>query len=157
MILICELGMQFHRISKEAEIPSFIPKPAMITDVTDKGCPNWGLSLSAENVTTTGLTLVCTQERGELLGELQTGSDYRLIVLENGMWNDVPTVLEDYGWNSIAYLIEKGASTKLEIDWKWLYGELPAGTYRLVKSFTDFRETGEYDNAVYWMEVVIQE
>ena len=103
------------------------------------------------------MMLVCTQSEGNLSGTLQTGSDYRLIVLEHGTWHDVPTVLEEYGWDSIAYLIEKGTSTKLEIDWKWLYGELPTGTYRLVKSFMDFRGTGDYENAEDWMEFEIKE
>lgn len=125
--------------------------------LSDVGFPDWGIALSAENVTASGLTLVCTQSGGKLSGTLQTGSEYKLIVLENGMWNDVPTILEEYGWNSIAYLIENERSTNFEINWEWLYGELPTGTYRLVKSFTDFRGTGEYDSANYWMEFVIQE
>lgn len=139
------------------EIPSLSAEQAVPSDLTDEGFPNWGLSLMAENVTASGLTLVCTQSGGALSGTLQTGSEYTLIVLENDTWKDVPTVPEEYGWDSIAYLIEHEASTKFEIDWKWLYGELPAGTYRLVKGFTDFRETGEYDSVDYWMEFEIWE
>lgn len=137
-------------------IPSLSAEQAVTFDLTDEGFPNWGLSLTAENVTAIGMTLVCTQSGGELSGTLQTGSEYKLIVLENGTWNDVPTVLEEYGWNSIAYLIEKEADTKFEMDWEWLYGELPAGTYRLVKGFMDFRETGDYDSVDYWMEFEIR-
>ena len=94
--------------SKEEDCtPFFSPEPARTIGLTDEGFPDWGLSLMARDVTASGLTLVCTQSEGNLSGTLQTGSEYRLIVLEHGTWNNVPTVLEEYGWDSIAYLIEK--------------------------------------------------
>lgn len=124
-------------------------------DAGDEGFPNWGLTLSVKEVTESGLTLVCTQSGGELTGELQTGSDYKLIVLKEA-WEDVPTIIEDYGWTAEAYMIAKDDVTEFEIKWEWLHGKLPAGTYRLVKGFTDFRESGDYDNFVYWTEFVIK-
>lgn len=123
--------------------------------VVDEGFPNWGLTLSVKDVTESGLTLVCTQSGGELTGELQTGSDYKLIVLKEA-WEDVPTIIEDYGWTAEAYMIAKDDVTEFEIKWEWLYGKLPAGTYRLVKGFTDFRESGDYDNFAYWTEFEIK-
>ena len=121
----------------------------------DEGFPNWGLTLSVKNVTESGLTLVCTQSGGELTGELQTGSDYKLIVLKEA-WEDVPTIIEDYGWNTIAYEVFKNGVTEFEYNWEWLYGKLPAGTYRLVKGFTHFRESGDYDTFAYWTEFEIK-
>lgn len=123
--------------------------------VVDEGFPNWGLTLSVKDVTESGLTLVCTQSGGELTGELQTGSDYKLIVLKEA-WEDVPTIIEDYGWTAEAYMIAKDDVTEFEIKWEWLYGKLPAGTYRLVKGFTDFRESGDYNNFAYWTEFEIK-
>ena len=123
--------------------------------VVDEGFPNWGLTLSVKDVTESGLTLVCTQSGGELTGELQTGSDYKLIVLKDA-WEDVPTIIEDYGWTAEAYMIAKDDVTEFEIKWEWLYGKLPAGTYRLVKGFTDFRESGDYNNFAYWTEFEIK-
>ena len=124
-------------------------------EVVDEGFPNWGLTLSVKDVTESGLTLVCTQSGGELTGELQTGSDYKLIVLKEA-WEDVPAIIEDYGWTAEACMIAKGDVTEFEIKWEWLYGKLPAGTYRLVKGFTDFRESGDYDNFTYWTEFEIK-
>ena len=123
--------------------------------VVDEGFPNWGLTLSVKDVTESGLTLVCTQSGGELTGELQTGSDYKLIVLKDA-WEDVPTIIEDYGWTAEAYMIAEDDVTEFEIKWEWLYGKLPAGTYRLVKGFTDFRESGDYNNFAYWTEFEIK-
>jgi len=122
----------------------------------DEGFPNWGLTLSAKNVTTSGLTLICTQSGGELTGDIMTGEDYYLIVLQDETWKTVSPVIENYGWNSLAHWISKDTDTEFEIDWKWLYGELEPGTYRLVKEFMDFRKTADYDKAVYWMEFVIE-
>lgn len=123
--------------------------------VVDEGFPNWGLTLSVKDVTESGLTLVCTQSGGELTGELQTGSDYKLIVLKEA-WEDVPTIIEYYGWDMIAYGVAKDDVTEFEYNWEWLYGKLPAGTYRMVKGFTEYRESGDYDNFVYWTEFEIK-
>ena len=124
-------------------------------DFSDEGFPNWGLTLSVKDVTESGLTLVCTQSGGELTGELQTGSDYKLIVLKEA-WEDVPTIIEDYGWTAEAYMIAEDDVTEFEYNWEWLHGKLPAGTYRLVKGFTDFRESGDYDSFTYWVEFEIK-
>lgn len=122
----------------------------------DEGFPDWGLTLSVKDVTPTGLTLVCTKNGGNPTGLLRCGTDYRLIVLKDGTWKDVPTVIEEYGWNSLAYNFPEGQDTEFELSWEWLYGKLPAGTYRLTKGFMDFREAGDYDTAVYWVEFEIK-
>ena len=126
-----------------------------VPENADEGKKNWGITLSVKNVTESGLTLICTQSGGEPTGELQTGSDYHLIVLD-GEWKDVPTVIKDYGWNTIAYMVPKEESTEFEINWEWLYGKLPAGTYRIIKGFTDFRESGDFDTETYWAEFEIK-
>lgn len=122
----------------------------------DEGFTNWGLTLSVKNVTSSGLTLVCTQAGGELTGELETGSDYNLIVLKDGVWQEVPTIIEEYGWTAEAYMVPKDDSVEFEINWEWLYGQLPEGTYRITKGFMDFRGSGDYDNFAYWTEFEIK-
>lgn len=122
----------------------------------DAGFPDWGLTLTAKDVTPAGLTLVCTKNGGNPTGELQCGEEYHLIVLEDGTWKDVPTVIEEYAWNSLAYWIPEGQDVEFDYSWEWLYGKLPAGTYRLTKGFMDFREPGDYDTAVYWVEFEIE-
>lgn len=46
---------------------------------------------------------------------------------------------------------------EFELKWERLYGELPAGTYRVVKGFLDFRATGDYDSETYYTEFEITE
>lgn len=117
---------------------------------------DWGLTLSVKDVTDSGLTLVCTQSGGEVTGELETGSDYALKVLENGNWVDVPTIIEEYSWTSEAYLIPKEDSVEFNVNWEWLYGKLPAGTYRITKGFMDFRGSGDYDEGSFEAEFEIK-
>lgn len=119
--------------------------------------PDWGLSLSVKDVTSTGLTLVCTREGGNATGELMCGTDYRLLVLEDGMWKNVPTVIENYGWDDMGYPITEGKVREFELSWEWLYGKLPPGTYRLAKDFMDWREAGDYEEETYWVEFEISE
>ncbi len=121
----------------------------------DEGFPDWGLTLSVKNVTPAGLTLVCTKKGGNPSGELMCGDEYHLIALEEGNWKDVPTVIEEYCWNSMAYWITEGQDTEFNYSWEWLYGKLPAGAYRLTKEFMDFRETGDFETAKYWVEFEI--
>ena len=119
--------------------------------------PNWGLTLSVKDVTPTGLTLVCAKEGGNPTGELMCGTDYRLLVFEDGMWKYVPTVIEEYGWDDMGYPITDGKNREFELSWEWLYGKLPAGTYRLAKDFIDWRDSGDWDEATYWVEFEISE
>lgn len=116
---------------------------------------NWGITLSVKDVTASGVTLVCMHSGGVPTGDLQTGSEYKLLVLENGAWELVPTVIEEYAWDAVAYLLPMNGSREFEINWKWLYGELPAGTYRISKEIMDFRGSGDYDTAEYWVEFEI--
>ena len=126
----------------------------------DKGFPDWGVTLYVKNVTSAGLTLVVTQSGGNPTGSLETGEPYRLITLEDGTWKTVeelplPEGVDGRGFNSIAYLIPKNETREFAINWEWIFGELPNGTYRLIKEFIDFREAGNYDTFEYWVEFEI--
>ena len=119
--------------------------------------PDWGITLTAKNVTSKGMTLVCSQSGGEITGELECGSDYSLLVNTNGVWNAVPYLVDEVAWTAEAYYIPMNDSIEFELKWERLYGELPAGTYRVVKGFMDFRGTGDYDSATFHTEFEITE
>lgn len=116
---------------------------------------NLGITLSVENVTSTGLTLVCIQSGGEPTGSLQTGSEFKLEVLENGEWMAVPYLNDNIAWTAIAHLIPMEDSISWEINWERLYGELSEGTYRIKKNIMDFRGTGDYDEEDFYVEFTI--
>lgn len=56
-----------------------------------------------------------------------------------------------------AYNLPKGEPQTLTVSWGWLYGELPPGEYRLVKTVSDFRGTGDYDDYTLTAEFTIGE
>lgn len=119
--------------------------------------PDWGITLTAKNVTSKGMTLVCSQSGGEITGELECGSDYSLLVNTNGVWNAVPYLVDEASWTAEAYGLPLDGSIEFELKWERLYGKLPAGTYRIVKGFMDFRGPGDYDSATFHTEFEITE
>lgn len=118
----------------------------------------WGITLTAENVTPTGLSIVCSQAGEEPSGELQTGSWYILEELTKDGWIEVEWMPQEYEvtWTSEAWLIPLEDTIEWEVDWEWLYGKLPAGQYRIGKSIMDFRGTGDYDTDVFYTEFIIE-
>ena len=116
----------------------------------------WGLSLSAENVTKTGMTICFEQFGGATLGDLQTGAWYKIETLTDGTWQEVPTKMEEVVWHSIAYMIPKNDVTQMDVNWEFLYGALPSGEYRLTKEVMDFKETGNFEEKIYFAYFTIE-
>ena len=116
----------------------------------------WGIAFSAENVTPTGLKLVCTQAGGHPSGELSTGSPFVLEYTDGEEWKTVE-LDEDIAWTMEAWLIPLNETTEWEINWQWLYGELPGGRYRIGKAVNDFRAPGDYDTKMYYAQFDIMD
>lgn len=119
---------------------------------------DWGITLTATDVTTAGLTIVCEQVDGEQQGELQTGSPYWLEIFKDNTWQVVPYLPLEYdvAWTAEAWSISLNDKTEWTVDWEWLYGELPSGSYRIGKSVMDFIETGSYEEQSYYAEFEIE-
>lgn len=110
----------------------------------------WGLTLTAEDVTPMGLNLHLAQSGGRPTGELETGSYFWLERESGGAWTELEPLAEELAWTMEAYLIRAEGDTELEVKWAALYGELPAGSYRLGKEVTDFRAAGDFDRRTYY-------
>lgn len=89
--------------------------------------------------------------------EMQFGADYTLQKLQNGEWNNLPYAIENGAFTMEAYNLPKGEPQTLAVSWGWLYGELLPGEYRLVKTVTDFRGTGDFDNYTLTAEFTVSE
>ena len=113
---------------------------------------DWGLELTVKDVTKSGATIVFKQSGGAPSGELETGSDYRVLVYKNDAWSPMSYIIdsENLAWDALAYIITKDGVTEMEEDWSYLYGELPKGIYALEKEVMDFRGPGDYDTALYY-------
>lgn len=115
----------------------------------------WGITLSAENITPTGLTLTCKQSGGTATGTLQTGDSFNLQCFRNNRWENLETKTNPI-FHSIARLIPQDSETKWDVRWEWLYGTLPPGQYRIAKTIQDFRDTGDFDSAWFYAEFEIK-
>ena len=113
---------------------------------------DWGLELTVKDVTKSGATIVFEQSGGNPSGELETGSDYRVLVYKNDAWSPVSYIVdsENLAWDALAYIITKDGVTEMEEDWSYLYGELPKGIYAIEKEVMDFRGSGNYSTALYY-------
>lgn len=131
-------------------------KPLYLSGKTDRiqgADMNWGITLTAENVSPAKLTVVCTQSGGSPTGtELSTGSPFWLETLNDGNWEELEVLPQKYelAWTAEAWIIPFNGSVKWDIGWNSFYGELEPGKYRIAKEIMDFRGTGDYDQAVFY-------
>lgn len=122
------------------------PEPDVISEdaKTSKPDNEWGVVLTAEDVTPDGMTLVCRQSGGSPTGELSTGPWYEIEMLEGEQWKPAP-VYAEVCWEDVAWIIAPEETTRWELNWTWIYGTLPEGEYRISKEIMDFRKTGDFD------------
>jgi len=117
----------------------------------------WGISFHADAVTSNGMMLKIEQFGGNASGVLQTGAAYLLETTVDDEWQPVPTKSDEpLVWNSMAYGIKKNDITEMNIDWKYAYGELKPGYYRLTKEIMDFRAAGDFDEETYAVYFTIE-
>ncbi len=110
----------------------------------------WGITLYADDVTPTGLTLKIKQFGGNPSGTLEYGAEYTLETFVNEEWQAVETKTgAPLVWNLLAYCIKMNDITEMKIDWEYGYGKLKPGYYRLCKKIMDFRTAGAYDEKTY--------
>ena len=120
---------------------------------------DWGITMSAKDVTPAGMTLLIDQKGGNSTGELTYGEDFSIEIKsdEFGTWEKLGYITDEINWTDIGYILEPGAHNENQINWTYIYGYLPAGHYRLVKEFMDFRKTGDYDQCDFYMEFDVPE
>ena len=118
----------------------------------------WGITFTAENVTPTGMTLVCAQSGGDAPGELFTGSYYVIEqLMPDNCWVPVEPLIDELVWTTEGWGITRNGETRWNVNWSSLYGSLPGGIYRLGKQVTAFRGTGNYDRTMVYAEFGIVE
>lgn len=110
----------------------------------------FSLSPSVRDVTPTGLTLIVALD-GEPTGQLQTGLDYKLMVLEKGEWKDVPYIAEPL-FPLVSRMLPSDHSSEHSFNWSYHYGSLQKGHYKLIKDFTDYRGPANFDTTTLSVE-----
>ena len=99
-----------------------------------------GLKLEVYGATATGCSLyfeVSPIRTAYPKGRLQTGEEFELDVIdENGNWTTVERIDGSEWGDNI--LVLKASSTRMDVEWADVYGELPEGHYRIRKTVTDY-------------------
>lgn len=113
------------------------------------------MKIKEDAVTNIGATFILTSHT-EITDEYLYGEAYILEYKDNDKWLTVPTIRDDYAWNMIGYTLNSNKSNEIIVDWQWLYGELPIGEYRMVKTIDYFRDTGDYDEYIISAEFSIK-
>ena len=135
------------------EISSMINKISYeIANITlNEVADDWGITLTATDVTPAGLTLVCTQRGGMTEGELGTGNEYSISKNEDGTWVDVAYLPDiTVAWKDIFYNIPMNDEVRWEIKYQFVYGELPKGEYRISKDIVFFPSDTEREEQGYY-------
>lgn len=70
--------------------------------------------------------------------EIEFGSKYLIQICKNDSWYDINIGSSD--WTAELCILEPNHEYSTAIDWTSIYGELPAGTYRFVKEYTQAQQ-----------------
>ena len=92
-----------------------------------------GITLRAENVTQTGLTLVYTHSDDAGWREILTSPRWTLERQENGGWVDI--LPPEVAWNDVMYTVPVNGTKETSIDFTRVLGTLEPGRYRIGKTY----------------------
>ena len=116
------------------------PIPTEPTPIDPEACNlPWGVKMTAQNVTSTGLTVLCTNTSDKERNGLETGSYYVLQRWNGTDWEEAPRLpgCEELYWTMEARLCFFVDEADFDVSWKNIYGTLPDGKYRVGKEFDD--------------------
>lgn len=133
----------------------FVSAGCRDTKVAEPAEDVWGVTLELKNVTPGGADLIISHSGDAPEGMLQTGSPYWVERWQDGEWVSLDNG-EECAWTMEAWPIPMNGSREVEMDWVNLYGQLPAGQYRLGKEIMLFRGPGDYDERPCYAEFDIK-
>ncbi|MBQ5331286.1 MAG: hypothetical protein J6F31_08565 [Oscillospiraceae bacterium] len=94
----------------------------------------WGITLTAKNVTPTGMTMEVLWDGKTVKGEISFGEYYYLEKKNGSNWEQVPYI-DEACFIEPEYMPSPGEIMTFEKNWKFFYGELDKGEYRLCTEF----------------------
>lgn len=116
-------------------------EPSEFTEINRLNKVN--MRVEEDTISPTGLTLLFENSENK---NYTYGEAYTLETKINKAWYQVPIEIEeDYGFLDIGYNLPANGTAEWTVDWEWLYGDLDAGDYRIVKDIIDVQEAGDYE------------
>ncbi len=113
-----------------------------------------GVSMEVTENTNHSLTL---EVRNDTDLMVQYGDYFTLEMFDEEIstWVPVPYADSQIAFHDLAYMPEKNKPVPWSVDWSQMYGELAAGTYRIVKPVDEIHENGELTFYTYMAEFEI--
>ena len=88
------------------------------------------VSTSITDISQTGATIIIKDTN---VIKYTYGEWYKMEKEMDGVWYELPTKIKEYGFDSKGYNVDEKNEVKFDINWEWLYGKLPTGSYRIIK------------------------
>ncbi len=112
------------------------------------------MTIKDGTLTKTGATVIIIDTNKE--EEHTYGDSFRIDKKESDKWENLKPIIENYGFNAIGYKVDDNNELEMEINWKWLYGELESGEYRLVKDAAINKNNSYLGSGVVYTEFTIE-
>ena len=145
-------------VDNEEQANSDVNVPEIIDSDKDANVfsPLAGVTMEVTEYSNTSVSVRITNDTDK---DIQCGSDFCLEIQdeETEEWRELDEVIDNAAFTMEAYRIQKDSPYETVINFEWLYGRLESGRYRMVKTVTDFRGTGDYTDYTYTAEFCIKE
>ncbi len=145
-------------VDNEEQANSDVNVPEIIDSEKDANVfsPLAGVTMEVTEYSNTSVSVRITNDTDK---DIQCGSDFCLEIQdeETEEWRELDEVIDNAAFTMEAYRIQKDSPYETVINFEWLYGRLESGRYRMVKTVTDFRGTGDYTDYTYTAEFCIKE
>ena len=130
ILILLLLG--FAACGKKDAAPERIFQIGEASDIVTNTEPGISLTILASDAVSATYRIVNETGRELLTDDMQV---YFLQVRQDGAWHFIDIGNVKLASTSVAYRVEDGETREVETSWENTYGPLPAGTYRLVKTF----------------------
>jgi len=124
-------------------------------DIYEAEIPKLGLSLKVSSPSSKGARLVWIQTGADIIGTIEVSDKYRLEKYDGSYWVAVKVQDED-AFEDSKSSITVGDNTLYELNWEQQYGSLLAGTYRIIMTVNNVKDSSSTDTYEIAAEFVIE-
>ncbi len=130
-------------------------RPGELFDGTLNACPGVSLTVVEGTASSSGAELELTNGTEYSVGY---GNSYGLLISQKDGYHSAEVLYENAGFTEEEYILEPGQSVRLELDWRALYGTLPAGKCCVYKDINLYRDAqaGDVDRYLLAAEFTLE-
>ena len=130
--ILALLLLGFAACGKKDAAPERIFQIGEVSDIVTNTEPGISLTILDSDASSATYRIVNETGRELMTDDMQV---YFLQVRQDGAWHFIDIGNVKLASTSVAYRVKDGETREVETSWENIYGTLPAGTYRLVKTF----------------------